>query len=61
MGCPRQLLEARRRELYAAQPVRRGWHEAYARGAATTDDFAPAAGASVVRPWRVPATVERAV
>jgi hypothetical protein len=61
MGCPRRLLEARRRELYAAQPVRRGWHEAYARGAATTDDFAPAAGASVVRPWRVPATVERAV
>jgi len=61
MGCPRQLLEARRRELYAAQPVWRGWHEAYARGAATTDDFAPGAGASVVRPWRVPATAERTV
>jgi predicted metallo-beta-lactamase superfamily hydrolase len=42
MGRPRRLLEARRRELYAAQPVRPGWHEAYARGAATVEDFAPA-------------------
>jgi hypothetical protein len=58
MGHPRQLLEARRREFYAALPVRYGWHDAYARGAATTDDFAPAAGAAGLRPRRVLATKE---
>lgn len=41
MGRPRALLEARRRELYAAMPVRPGWHEDYARGTACVDDFAP--------------------
>ncbi|MBN2204391.1 MAG: hypothetical protein JW767_05145 [Thermoleophilia bacterium] len=41
MGRPRRLLEARRRELYAAMPVRTGWHDAYARGRATVDDFGP--------------------
>jgi predicted metallo-beta-lactamase superfamily hydrolase len=30
MGRPRRLLEAQRRELYAAMPVRVGWHEDYA-------------------------------
>lgn len=42
MGRPRHLLEAQRRELYAAMPVRPGWHEAYARGLARVGDFAPA-------------------
>jgi predicted metallo-beta-lactamase superfamily hydrolase len=60
MGRARQLLEARRRELYAAQPVRSGWHEAYASGVATTDDFTPDAGAAIVRRWSVPATAEGA-
>lgn len=41
MGRPRALLEAQRRELYAAMPVRPGWHEGYARGAASVEDFAP--------------------
>jgi len=41
MGRPRQLLEARRRELYAAMPLRPGWHEDYARGLARIEDFAP--------------------
>ncbi len=41
MGHPRALLEARRRELYAAMPVRPGWHDDYARGAASVDDFGP--------------------
>jgi predicted metallo-beta-lactamase superfamily hydrolase len=56
MGRPRQLLEARRRELYAALPVRAGWHDAYGRGAATADDFAPAADAVGSRPARVQPT-----
>lgn len=59
MGRPRQLLEARRCEFYAAQPVRSGWHEAYAHGAATADDFAPGADGALVRPCRLPATAER--
>lgn len=42
MRRPRELLEARRQELYAAMPVRPGWHEDYARGTARVDDFAPA-------------------
>lgn len=41
MGRPRALLEAQRRELYAAMPVRPGWHEGYACGAASVEDFAP--------------------
>jgi uncharacterized protein len=41
MGRPRSLLEAQRRELYAAMPVRPGWHADYARGAASVEDFAP--------------------
>lgn len=43
MGQPRRLLEARRCESYAAMPVRAGWHEAYARGAASVEDFTPVA------------------
>jgi len=39
MGRPRRLLEAQRRELYAAMPVRAGWHADYARGAARVEDF----------------------
>lgn len=46
MGRPRRLLEARRRELYAAMPVRPGWHQGYARGSATVDDFAPSGEAA---------------
>jgi len=41
MGQPRRLLEARRQELYAAMPVRPGWHDDYAHGLTTVDDFAP--------------------
>lgn len=41
MGRPRMLLEAQRRELFAAMPVRAGWHEGYARGAERVEDFAP--------------------
>jgi uncharacterized protein len=41
MDRPRELLEARRRALYAAMPVRPGWHEDYARGKARVDDFGP--------------------
>jgi predicted metallo-beta-lactamase superfamily hydrolase len=41
MGRPRELLEARRQELYAAMPVQPGWHEAYARGSARVESFAP--------------------
>lgn len=32
MGLPRQLLEARRAELYEQHPVPEGWHENYANG-----------------------------
>lgn len=41
MGRPRMLLEARRQALYAAMPVRPGWHEDYARASARVDDFSP--------------------
>ena len=41
MGRPRQLLEAKRRELYADFPVRAGWHEDYARRLARIEDFGP--------------------
>jgi predicted metallo-beta-lactamase superfamily hydrolase len=43
MGRPRRLLEAQRRELYASLPVRAGWHEGYARGSSSVEDFAPSA------------------
>lgn len=43
MGRPRWLLEAQRRELYAAMPLRAGWHEDYARGTARIEAFAPPA------------------
>ena len=43
MGRPRRLLEAQRRELYAAVPVCAGWHEDYACGRARVDDLAPSA------------------
>lgn len=43
MGRPRELLEARRQALYAAMPVRPGWHEDYARGRARVEDFGPTA------------------
>jgi len=39
MGCPRRLLEARRRQLYKEMPVPEGWHEAYARGDADTNAY----------------------
>lgn len=48
MGRQRQLLEARRPALYAALPVRLGWHADHARGMARIEDFAPAAGAARV-------------
>jgi predicted metallo-beta-lactamase superfamily hydrolase len=41
MGRPRRLLEAQRREIYTAIPVRAGWHEGYARGVESVEDFAP--------------------
>jgi predicted metallo-beta-lactamase superfamily hydrolase len=41
MGRPRELLEAQRRELYAAMPVRAGWHADYALGRTRVEDFAP--------------------
>ncbi len=41
MGRPRRLLEAQRRELYAAMPVRADWHADYARGLARVEDFSP--------------------
>jgi predicted metallo-beta-lactamase superfamily hydrolase len=39
MGCPRLLLEARRRQLYDEMPVAEGWHDAYARGEADTGAY----------------------
>lgn len=36
---PRMLLEARRKWLYKDMPVPAGWHEAYARGKVTTDQY----------------------
>lgn len=53
MGRPRQLLEARRRELYAALPVPSGWRADYARGAASVGDFL-AVGRSGTTPRRHP-------
>ena len=39
MGKGRQFMEAKRGELYRRFPVPEGWHEAYARGEATTDGY----------------------
>ena len=39
MGQNRNLLEAERVRLYQKMPVPRGWHEAYARGEASTGDY----------------------
>jgi len=39
MECPRRLLEARRVQLYKEMPVPKGWHEAYARGRASTSAY----------------------
>jgi predicted metallo-beta-lactamase superfamily hydrolase len=44
MGRPRRLLEAQRRELYAAMPVRAHWHEDYAHGLSQIEDFGPLGG-----------------
>jgi len=41
---PRLLLEADRERLYKEMPVPEGWHEDYARGRVTTDDFLKAVG-----------------
>ncbi len=52
MGKPRRLWEAERRELYAAMPVRPGWHEDYAAGRASVECFGPnePAGGAPKRP-----------
>jgi len=39
MAAPRQLLEAERKILYDKMPVPSEWHQDYAEGRATTDDF----------------------
>ena len=39
MKKPRMLLEARRQRLYKDMPVPEGWHEAYAKGKVTPDDY----------------------
>jgi hypothetical protein len=39
MGQPRNLLEAERVLLYKKLPVAKGWHEAYARGEASTQPY----------------------
>lgn len=39
MGRERSLMEARRESLYLKFPVAEDWHEAYARGEATTEAF----------------------
>ena len=39
MGRRRMLLEAWRRRLYREMPVPEGWHKAYARGKADTEDY----------------------
>ena len=51
MECPRHLLEAQRRQLYAEMPVPEGWHEAYAQGHADTSAY-PAITKSD-RTWRI--------
>ena len=39
MGQNRNLLEAERVRWYKKMPVLQGWHEAYARGEASTRDY----------------------
>ena len=39
MNKPRLLLEADRERLYKRMPVRDGWHEDYARGKVSTDEY----------------------
>jgi len=39
MGRPRRLLEAGRAQLYERFPVRKGWHEAYAKGRVSPDQY----------------------
>jgi len=39
MGVERRLMEAKREQLYQRFPVDDNWHEAYARGEATTEAF----------------------
>ncbi len=44
MHKPRLLLEADRERLYKRMPVPDGWHEDYAMGKVTTDDFLKVVG-----------------
>ena len=44
MHKPRLLLEADRECLYKRMPVPDGWHEDYAMGKVTTDDFLKVVG-----------------
>jgi len=46
MGRPRQLLEARRTQLYEKMHVPAGWHEAYAKGLADIDAYFDSIGCS---------------
>ena len=46
MGKPRQLLEAKRAQLYNKMPVADGWHDDYAKGLVDTDDYLDAIGYS---------------
>jgi predicted metallo-beta-lactamase superfamily hydrolase len=39
MGRERRLMEAEREQLYHKFPVAEGWHEAYAKGEATTEQY----------------------
>ncbi len=39
MGKPRQLLEAKRAQLYKKMPVADGWHDDYAKGLVDTDEY----------------------
>jgi len=39
MRKPRMLLEAKRQRLYKDLPVPEGWHEAYAKGKVTSEDY----------------------
>lgn len=39
MGKPRQLLEAKRAQLYNKMPVADGWHDDYAKGLVDTDEY----------------------
>jgi predicted metallo-beta-lactamase superfamily hydrolase len=39
MGKKRRFMEAERERLYQKFPVAEGWHEAYARGESTTEQY----------------------